>query len=399
MKRTNLRKSNGITLIALVITIIVLLILAGVAIAMLSGENGILKKSTEAKQRTAEAKRDETLKLEQYEGILNRYSEKKWSLATDENGKVTEVINGTTKIPLGSQINYDPYTGVDKDYLKITTSKTKNGAEDQTFEIKDNDKQKLTWRVLGVDDNGQILIMPTTNVKNSQGAIQRLTLGDINKKLKESGKTAALYGAEEINNVCSIYGFGKGAAGARSVQVEDINRLTKYDETKSNLNTIKEYGQDVTYSLENGKVNTQWGTTAKTQSSITSFTYLDGNQWKSLEETSNPSKTLKCTYYEYKMSDYKTNLCNDNIYNLIADGTDTIKEQYYWIGSSSVTTVDGYAGFGIRTVYSGNVSRTGMFNTKGDPGGATSGLRPVVCLKSDITLKETSENSGIYNIQ
>ncbi|MCI8636954.1 MAG: hypothetical protein HFJ36_03755, partial [Clostridia bacterium] len=39
------KKEKGITLIALVITIIVLLILAGIAIATLTGENGILNKS------------------------------------------------------------------------------------------------------------------------------------------------------------------------------------------------------------------------------------------------------------------------------------------------------------------------------------------------------------------
>lgn len=39
------RQEKGITLIALVITIIVLLILAGVSIATLTGENGILRKS------------------------------------------------------------------------------------------------------------------------------------------------------------------------------------------------------------------------------------------------------------------------------------------------------------------------------------------------------------------
>ena len=47
-----MERNKGITLIALVITIIVLLILAGVAIAMLSGENGILKKAAEAKTNT-----------------------------------------------------------------------------------------------------------------------------------------------------------------------------------------------------------------------------------------------------------------------------------------------------------------------------------------------------------
>ena len=42
-------KNKGITLIALVITIIVLLILAGVSIAMLTGENGILMQAQNAK--------------------------------------------------------------------------------------------------------------------------------------------------------------------------------------------------------------------------------------------------------------------------------------------------------------------------------------------------------------
>jgi len=44
------KSSKGITLIALVITIIVLLILAGVSIAMLTGDNGILTQATEAKK-------------------------------------------------------------------------------------------------------------------------------------------------------------------------------------------------------------------------------------------------------------------------------------------------------------------------------------------------------------
>ncbi len=51
--RTFLKKENNkaITLIALVITIIVLLILAGATIAMLTGENGILRKSNYFKRK------------------------------------------------------------------------------------------------------------------------------------------------------------------------------------------------------------------------------------------------------------------------------------------------------------------------------------------------------------
>ena len=54
-KLTN-NTSNGITLIALVITIIVLLILAGVTIATLMGDNGILTKANDAKRETEIAK-------------------------------------------------------------------------------------------------------------------------------------------------------------------------------------------------------------------------------------------------------------------------------------------------------------------------------------------------------
>ena len=48
-----MKNQKGITLIALVITIIVLLILAGVSIAMLMGENGILTQATKSKTRNA----------------------------------------------------------------------------------------------------------------------------------------------------------------------------------------------------------------------------------------------------------------------------------------------------------------------------------------------------------
>ena len=58
-----IKQTKGITLIALVITIIVLLILAGVAISMLTGENGILKQATSAKDKTDKSEFEEQVKL------------------------------------------------------------------------------------------------------------------------------------------------------------------------------------------------------------------------------------------------------------------------------------------------------------------------------------------------
>ena len=68
-----MKEQKGITLIALVITIIVLLILAGVSIAMLTGENGILRKAGEATTKTSIAEAEEAVKLGLATILANKY--------------------------------------------------------------------------------------------------------------------------------------------------------------------------------------------------------------------------------------------------------------------------------------------------------------------------------------
>ena len=68
------RKNKGITLIALVITIIVLLILAGVTIASLSGDNGILTRATQAKEETKKRQVEEAIKLAITEIDIDSYT-------------------------------------------------------------------------------------------------------------------------------------------------------------------------------------------------------------------------------------------------------------------------------------------------------------------------------------
>ena len=70
MKTKVNERQKGITLIALVITIIVLLILAGVSIAMLTGDNGILMQASDSKIETAVGTVKEQLKLLQGEKII-----------------------------------------------------------------------------------------------------------------------------------------------------------------------------------------------------------------------------------------------------------------------------------------------------------------------------------------
>ena len=68
-------KEKGITLVALVITIIVLLILAGVTISMVVGDNGIITKAQQAKQNMANATAEEEIALQEMANAMNAISE------------------------------------------------------------------------------------------------------------------------------------------------------------------------------------------------------------------------------------------------------------------------------------------------------------------------------------
>ena len=92
------RKEQGITLIALVITIIVLLILAGVSIAMLTGENGILTQAQKAKEETENAQSNEANLLSGYEDYLY-----------NATGDVRQVDDSNPGVLEGSGTEQDPF--------------------------------------------------------------------------------------------------------------------------------------------------------------------------------------------------------------------------------------------------------------------------------------------------
>ena len=61
--KQDIYKEKGITLIALVVTIVVLLILAAVSINMLTGENGIIRQAQKAKEETEKGEEKEQVSL------------------------------------------------------------------------------------------------------------------------------------------------------------------------------------------------------------------------------------------------------------------------------------------------------------------------------------------------
>ena len=84
IKKRDTITDKGITLIALVITIIVLLILAGVTIASLSGENGVLEQTSRARNETNRADLIERVKLD----VMSN----KIDIELGEQDKLTEIL-------------------------------------------------------------------------------------------------------------------------------------------------------------------------------------------------------------------------------------------------------------------------------------------------------------------
>ena len=124
-KKEFAKRIKGITLIALVITIIVLLILAGVSITMLTGNNSILQKATDAKTNT---ERKNVIELAQTE-ILGQIAENKGERITEVqlkailskyfeefNEELPEDLSETT-VKLTAKVEYGGYTNIELSHI------------------------------------------------------------------------------------------------------------------------------------------------------------------------------------------------------------------------------------------------------------------------------------------
>ncbi len=139
--------NQGITLVALVITIIVLLILAGISIATLTGDNGILNKAQQAEEKTTQAQIKELLQLAIIEIQTQIQTEQKRPANLDDitTETISEKIQDNLEITVGEKEENTNNT-----FQKIIII-TKNGEthqykikEDMTIEkIKDISSKKI----------------------------------------------------------------------------------------------------------------------------------------------------------------------------------------------------------------------------------------------------------------
>ncbi|MGP1608579.1 MAG: hypothetical protein ACTTGJ_01880 [Clostridium sp.] len=302
--KKNTNKNNGITLIALVLTIIVLLILAGVALSLALGQNGLIFKSRESKQEQEIAQEKDRImtaysaSFTNKDGKFNKVTFKdeldkqgiglEGEINVEENGKLLkfktknngytveyEIDDGRIErklivqnqssesgIQVGDIITYDPTKGV-SEQSKLTYTSQKgtakicgNGYGVQTVTAKANNNK---WVVISTANN-QIKVMS----KEPLGDV----VGGDNNIFTLHGGIGWLYAEEELHKACSIYGHGKGAvptnttyqvgnkyigeaktrtlnnSGARSIIMEDVVKIMKGEEHTDFTDDEKNYFDD-----------------------------------------------------------------------------------------------------------------------------------------------------------
>ena len=178
-----MKKEKGITLIALVITIVVLIILAGVSISMLTGENGIITKAKESKEEnrggTVEERRDLWLaNISLDENTNSQVAQELPELLADlkEEGLLSDdeitYINENGYIQIGSHfIDFRLYNSNEIDWSKLEPGLYETGTSNMIKsweELKSEgyilvENSKLSQFILRGEMNGDLIISDEIN--------------------------------------------------------------------------------------------------------------------------------------------------------------------------------------------------------------------------------------------
>ena len=189
-----IKQKKGITLIALVITIIVLLILAGISISMLAGDNSILQRATDAKKNTGNSQIQERINLAYHSSLVNgqgkitepsleselkkefnRVSlEEGWLDKTSVEGKWIITIDGISlEIPVGKE------TDNTKTKIKIGTTNLKEVSNLTTLYGETTDYtsiEGIEWQLF-YDDSANIYLIASDYVPGDTLPSELITEG------------------------------------------------------------------------------------------------------------------------------------------------------------------------------------------------------------------------------
>ena len=302
------------------------------------------------------------------------------------------------ELKTGDYVNYQNPVG-----SQYTSPAEKNGVADQNFTV-DTTTQ---WRVLGLSEDGKNLLLTTADpIKRGEVANSNIgnniTDSDI-EEMKENyyyylgGAKGAFYGADnkegegELDRICSIY-RNDLAEEARSITINDINSLlnliVKYD--NPNAGVYKK--EDINYSE-----NFDAGSILEFMESHV-YNENDETPEKALGKGTVPVGKIETgnSYYYFTNEMNYTIGISKEIDDLLFDGTESFNKNY-WLASIGIETDYDYVDFGLGSVVDGKVQNgydSFLFRSNGHDSQRQYGVRPVISLKSEITVNQLKVISG-----
>ena len=415
--KNKFKKQTAITLVALVVTIVILLILAGVSINLVLGENGIIKKAEDARDKTKIADIEEKISLAlgtaTIQGLgsvdlntLNSELQKigytgsaitslpatieidgnnytingngtvanvKWYY--DEDGKITD---GTTTFEVGEYVNYSQF--VDETKTHPSTAE-ENGWAVQTYTA----SKDTTWRILGINEASELMLVSGSPIKKEMSTEESDADWQKDPYLYMKGAYGYVNCVSTLNNICSIYNTSIGTA--ESMTIEDVNRAlgvmkegnivySKRDSTKTNIDVGGYLGNSYTYKVGD---YTPEGFLADT--TITAEEVAAG-------------KKENYSSYGYKWANTAIT-ASDTVKNMLFAETtsDGNYAKSYWL-ASPVSGGDGSNAYFGPGAVSGGIAFCGgsnFFDSGGNWGCYGLAVRPVITLKSDIPDTEVAK--------
>ena len=455
MKQKLKNTQRGITLVALVITIIVLLILAMVSIKI-AIDGGLTTKAKDAVNTHNVSNDKETIGSAYSTYQIAKIQNKDYTMqeALDEqkaNATATDIENGWLitfegkedspytlkkdgtiiegeeqvelledslakayadgKLKLGDEVAYTPASGHSYTSEKWGTSYDEIGHDiDQTLSTDDYEtssgSKSTKWKVIGVNTK-----TGTVNLISAEPLKVKKSSGN-SDTYRMYGKEGYNNGVNELNKMCSVFGYGNGATGARSANTDDIDKALNYNKKNftfneyDDLNNIQlniKYGYTTTYY---GK-RTTW--TPKNTFEFTDTSKLDENgdyQRDGCQDgifidingnvaTDDNPITITSNVYMYTKDQFTDKIESNTLNTIFGDN-----EQFnFWLASRSVEGTYDSAIWSLSDIdddtLSGNVLYISYGNDEG--GYHYHYVRPVVSLKSNI--QGEKDSSGIWQLK
>ena len=362
MKNT-FKSSKGITLVALVITIIILLILAGISISALTN-TGIFGKAKEAKQKSDEAALDQNTKLDEYESEINAY------LPGQNNGGGGQGsgINANTIASATDTEKANNYYGKSVNYTSA------NGV--------------TGWKIFYADTNNIYLIA------DDYVDVAKLPRGT-DTSGNPVGSPPAREGTDDskdapFDNIMDAY--STGAARITTDTIKKLNKSFFIDKQYTGVenSTVNPNMKAVAYMLDTTAWSTFKDNNGKADYAIGGPTIeMLMKSYSQKHNVKYKAEAVNDTGHEgYKIS--KDNGANLNDYCFGMLSTDSLYvpsskgATAMWLASPSANATSRV----MNVDYSGNVSAYSYSSY-------FIGFRPLVCLKSSVQLQESGDGFSI----